>query len=207
MTTQDQVKYIGLDKLNVLDKLKTLILDFQVTGSISLLMYGITDRKINDIDIVVPNFDFLSEIEKNYSVDYTVDYTLNQIKEEIEVGDHTKSVFPFDFVSTRTKNVMMPNKAGFKIDGVKIDAFVGKDLVCKELTSLGGAKFKVTHPYYSIEAKERFIHNYINLAEKQPLKSHQKETIMKHMKDMCNYHYCLGGGQFEPIKIMSKNYN
>lgn len=59
MNTEDQIKLIGLDKLVALDRLRVIIPRFHITGSISLLWYGVISRAVGDIDIVVEHKPYL----------------------------------------------------------------------------------------------------------------------------------------------------
>ena len=171
MNQDDQIQYLGLDKLNVLDKINNALSgQFQITGSISLLEYGIIKRKVNDIDITVRSLDFIKKIfdKKDYEFQEWFDYS-----EKLE-----------DPKKTDQEKGKVTNRVSFKINGVKVCAFFfekGKSMNKKYMV---GREFKVLHPKYSIKAKKRFIQRML---EKDDLTDYQIYQFRKHMEDILSY--------------------
>jgi hypothetical protein len=142
MTQEEQIKYLGLKKLNALDKLNVILSSqFQLTGSISLFEYNIVKRKISDIDIVVNSLDKLKiafDI-KGYNFQEWFNYS-----DKLE--DPSKSLHGKGKVT---------NRISFDIDGVKCCAFYSPHQEFKICEYMLGRKFKVSHPIYAIQVKKK----------------------------------------------------
>jgi hypothetical protein len=174
MTIEQQTTLIGFEKLNALDVLVTLIPNFQLTGSISLLAYGVNERKIEDIDIVVNSFACVEHIGKSYNLSYTFDYTddIEQVKElhPHKVDGHLK--------------YLVPNRAHMVVHGVKVCIFVGKNQECQFFEFMNERKFKISHPIYAIEAKKKYLDD---LYKMEKLNHFQYAKMSKHSMDVANY--------------------
>lgn len=179
MTSQEQIEFLGLDKLNVLDILKLNLQSFQLTGSISLFEFDVIKRKISDIDIVVDSFDCLHSFESStgLSLNYTFDYTdeIEQKKDfhPVKLDGHLK--------------YLVPNRASCKINGVNVCFFVGKKQEFKHCEYMRDRKFKVSHPRYAIEAKRQYLLNLVEIEKEKPLTDFQKAKRIKHSSDILAY--------------------
>lgn len=168
MTQEDQVKYLGLDKLNALDRLNVVLGgNFQVTGSISLFEYGIIKRVISDIDIVVNSLDALKVAfsKKGYDFQEWYDYS-----DKLENPKNTLQ-----------KKGRVTNRISFEVEGVKCCAFYStkqKFKVCKYILN---REFRVSHPMYSIEAKKKYV---IDLFKMDTLNEFQLSKLKKHNSDI-----------------------
>ena len=181
MSTEQEIKLIGLDKFNVLDKVKTIIPDFQITGSISLLVHNIIDRPVEDIDLVIDNLHQLEAFKRiNVNIEHSYDY-------DFEVPTITMYT-PKQNNSPVLKEVKLPNRAFTEIDGVKVCFFIRKDLkyINYEFTT-GYRRFKITDPEYTIESKIKYIKKYNDLELNFPLPEHSKKIREKHLKDVWAY--------------------
>lgn len=172
MTEEEQIKYLGLDKLNVIDKINIVLNgEFQLTGSISLVEYGIVKRKIGDIDIVVKSLDRLKVVfdQKGYDFKEWFDYS-----EELENPKNT--------LQGKGK---VTNRISFEIDGIKCCAFYGPLETFNVCTYMLNREFKVSHPRYSIEAKKKYVQR---LFEKDHLNPFQVSSLSKHNSDIQLYY-------------------
>jgi len=157
MSTEQEIKLIGLDKFNVLDKVKTIIPDFQITGSISLLICNIIDRPVGDIDLVIDDLRLLDNFKKhNISVEHHYDYDF-----EIQtITIYHKGVNG----NPKIKDIKLPNRASVNIDDVNVCFFVRKDLKCFSFSFITGCRnFKITDPKYTISSKINYVKNYNDL--------------------------------------------
>lgn len=165
MTTEDQIKNIGFEKFNAMDRLKVLIPNFHFTGSISLLAYGVVNRPIGDLDIVVSNMDVLHDLEEvNVDMDFDYDSEL-----PMESGIQHKG--------------KIPNRAHINLYNTDICVFYSKGEQTELFEFFNGRVFKVAHPRYAIAAK-------IGYVEKLRLKDRteaQEARMNKHLKDIEAY--------------------
>ena len=178
MTTEQEIKLIGFNKFNVLDKIQTIIPDFQITGSLSLLVHNIIDRPVGDIDLVIEDFYQLKAFEKfNIDVEYSHDYDFERPKKKIHQFNKN--------LNSLSKEVKLPNRAFTKINGVKVCFFIRKDLkhTIYEFTT-GYRVFKITDPKYTIESKIKYIKKYNELELDKPLESYQLAIREKHLKGL-----------------------
>lgn len=170
MTQEEQIEFLGLAKLNVLAQLKDMIPDFAIGGSISLIEYGVCKRKVQDIDIVVANFDLILNIAKqDIRVDYDFDYD-----SELQ-GKGTSAYF---------EKGKIPNQARFEIDGVHICAFYGNEIEYKMCDYMFDKTFKVSHPRYAIEAKKRYLNCLLEREKLEPLNEYNLAKRVKHTADI-----------------------
>ena len=183
MTLQEQIEFLGLEKLNVLDTLNLFLLNFQITGSISLFEYGVIKRKILDLDIVVNSFDCLQKFEDKTKIilDYSFDYT-----DEIE----QKQDFHPKKLDGHLK-YLVPNRAFCKINEIDVCFFVDKNQEHKYCKYMLDRKFKVSHPRYAIEAKRQYLLDLIEIEKEKPLTDFQKAKRIKHSSDILAFENTL----------------
>ncbi|MGB1216446.1 MAG: hypothetical protein ACPG5P_01135 [Saprospiraceae bacterium] len=163
MTAKEQIQLIGIDKFNVLDRIHQLLKGkFLITGSISLLAYGICKRTIGDIDILVDDLDaFKTLLEKQ-----------NFMTEE--GGHYDKG------------NNFIPERVGFSIKGVKCCAFRRKPRQrFKSFSFLASRTFNVAHPKGAIEAKKGYVKV---LYSEDRLTAAQIARLNKHSADIEAYY-------------------
>lgn len=174
MTKENQIKRIGLDKLNVLDQLN-VILDgnFIIGGSISLLEYGIIDRPIYDIDIVV---DSLDEIKIKF------DQKGYEFQEWFDYDDALEN--QKDTIQERGK---VTNRVSFVIDGINCCAFYGKNQKYRDVSFVADRAFKISDPKYAIAAKKKYIDDLLN---RETYTYEQLDKLEKHASDYAAYHRC-----------------
>jgi hypothetical protein len=120
-------------------------------------------------------------ISKDTEVYYTYDYEEEQSNDFI-------SIFFYKAKRYFHKLIKAPNRAYFFIDGEKIDVFAAKE----QEFSIGefsvGRQFKISHPKYSIEAKERYMKDLLTVKEKNKgWTSKQEQSFLKHQKDYIEY--------------------
>lgn len=168
MNERQQINLIGLNKLNVLDWLKVHIPDMQLTGSLSLLAYGVyKTRIVGDIDIVSFNPSFAKVLVEDKHV--TTDEFLNSE--------------PDGQSETNLRSVRIEK------DGISIDCFLsGTPQDCKEFNFISGRKFKVSHPKYSIKAKREYITALMKMDE---LTEFRRKKLYKHTQDIIKYNEWL----------------
>jgi hypothetical protein len=180
MTQQQQSDFLGDDKINTLFIIYQKIPLFRLTGSISLIEWGICERRISDIDIVVDTFDEIQDISNVFPVEFDFDYT-----DEMEHAALLKSIGheqePLTFALRP-----LPNRAYFKIGEVNCCVFLGKGQEVKSC-QIGGIDFLVSHPKYAIEAKKRYLKDLEHIESKMPLTEFQKAKRTKHMADVLAY--------------------
>lgn len=169
MNERHQINLIGLDKLNVLDWLKVHIPDMQLTGSLSLLAYGVyKTRIVGDIDIVSFNPSFANALVNNDSIE-TDGFTSSE-------GGNNES--QQELRSVRIKK-----------DGISIDCFLSDSPQdCKDFDFIGGRKFKVSYPKYSIKAKREYI---TALMKMDALTDFRRKKLYKHTQDIIKYNEWL----------------
>lgn len=168
MTTEDQIKYIGFEKLNAMDRLKVLIPSFHFTGSLSLLCYGVTKRVIGDLDIVVSNMDVLYKVEDaGEQVDRDFDYETELPNESI--------------IQLKGK---IPNRAHICLYNTDICVFYAKDEETRMFNFIADRTFKVAHPRYAIAAKESYVKGLL-LKERTEA---QEARMNKHQEDINKYY-------------------
>lgn len=164
MTQHEQIQLLGLDKLKVIDKINVMLRgDFQLTGSISLVEYGIVKREISDIDIVVESFSILKIAlrVKGYKHSYWFGYSDN------------------------TGTPKVTNRISFEIDGVKCCAFYSEHQEFKVCDYILERKFRVSHPRYAIAAKKKYVRD---LFQKDKLNKFQISKLKKHSSDIQLYY-------------------
>jgi len=167
MTIDDQIKYIGFEKLNAMDRLKVLIPNFHFTGSLSLLCYGVTKRVIGDLDIVVGNMDVLYRVEDaGEQVDRDFDYE-SELPKKSEVQLKGK----------------IPNRAHIKLYNTDICVFYAKDEETQMFEFMADRTFKVAHPRYAIAAKEEYVKGLLLKTRTEA----QEARMNKHQNDINEY--------------------
>ena len=166
MTTEQQTDLLGFDKLNVLDRLNIILPNFYVTGSVSLVEYGVVSRPIHDLDICVRNMDLCYRlIDKGYTVDFDFDYEQPLPKDSV--------------VQLKGK---IANRAGVMINGIPVCIFYVKDEEeTKMVEFMCGRRFQIAHPRYAIGAKRGYL---LNLNQKPILTAEQKARKDKHQADV-----------------------
>lgn len=167
MTIDDQIKYIGFEKLNAMDRLKVLIPNFHFTGSLSLLCYGVTKRIIGDLDIVVSNMDVLYRVE--------------------DAGEQVDRDFDYESELPKESNIQLkgkiPNRAHIRLHNTDICVFYAKDEESKTFEFMANRTFKVAHPRYAIAAKEEYVKGLL-LKERTEA---QEARMNKHQNDINEY--------------------
>lgn len=167
MTTDDQIKYIGFEKLNAMDRLKVLIPNFHFTGSLSLLCYGVTKRVIGDLDIVVSNMDVLYRVE--------------------DAGEQVDRDFDYETELPKESNIQLkgkiPNRAHIKLYDTDICVFYAKDEEVRMFEFMAGRVFKVAHPRYAIAAKESYVKGLLSKTRTEA----QEARMNKHQNDINEY--------------------
>lgn len=180
MTNQQQSDFVGEEKAAVLAVLYQKIQIFRLTGSISLIEWGVCQRPVSDIDLVVGTFDEIWAIAEHFSVEYDFDYT-----DEMEHSPLFKSIGherePLAFALRP-----MPNRAHFKINGVKCCVFLGKDQEAK-MCRIAGLDFLVSHPRYAVEAKRKYLKDLKEVEVQKPLTEFQQAKRAKHLDDVLAY--------------------
>lgn len=167
MTIDDQIKYIGFEKLNAMDRLKVLIPNFHFTGSLSLLCYGVTKRPMGDLDIIVSNMDVLYRVEDaGEQVDRDFDYEI-ELPKESEVQLKGK----------------IPNRAHIRLYNTDICVFYAKDEETKMFEFMAGRTFKVANPRYAIAAKESYVKQLLAKTRTEA----QEARMNKHQNDINEY--------------------
>lgn len=194
---------ISKEIYQTLEKLKTIISGFAITGSISLRHFGIINRKSNDLDIAVCDREILTTLSKLFEIKVFVDYEVIQYKpdgknptiltsdgnggyNEDEVTENNKLI--------ASNAIARSNQIQFTLDGTKIDVFlVSKEelnSVEAELTWVdennvfNHLSHSITFPAVSIEAKKRFIRYF---ESHEDLSESQKESWKKHKEDIVLY--------------------
>lgn len=171
MTTEDQIKYIGLEKLNAMDRLKVLIPNFHFTGSLSLLCYGVTKRVIGDLDIVVSNMDVLYRVE--------------------DAGEQVDRDFDYETELPRESSIQLkgkiPNRAHIRLYNTDICVFYAKDEESKMFNFIANRTFKVAHPRYAITAKEMYVKGLLSKNRTEA----QDARMNKHQEDINKYYNWL----------------
>ena len=190
MNIEQEIKLIGLDKFNILDKVKNIIPNFQITGSISLLVANIIDRPIGDIDLVIDDLRLLDNFKKhNISVEHHYDY-------DFEIPIITIYQKGSDG-NPKIKDIKLPNRASVNIDGINVCFFVRKDLKHFSFSFITGCRnFKITDPKYTIESKVNYVKKYNGLELESQLQPHQQKIREKHLKDIWNYKKSLNNLPF-----------
>ena len=160
----NQETHIGLDKLVALDRIKTMTNSkFLVTGSISLYLYGVIDRDIKDIDIVVPDLVVFAAIIESYGL---------QSHKQLDYDEKKK---------IKDQKI---NQIRFKVGKLWCCAFESSDGKHKVFTFSVGRSFNVAHPQGSILAKKRYVSEIL----KKDLPTHkQNERLKKHVQDIALY--------------------
>ena len=161
----NQEIHIGLDKLTALDRIKTMTNSkFLVTGSISLYLYGVIDREIKDIDIVVPDLVVFAAIIESYGLQ-----------------NHKQ----LDYDEKKKIEDQKINQIRFKVNGLWCCAFESKDgEEHKAFPFSVGRSFNVAHPQGAILAKKRYVSDIL----KKDLPTHkQNERLKKHVQDIALY--------------------
>lgn len=180
MTTKQQLDFLGSEKAAALSVLYQKIPIFRLTGSISLIEWGVCQRPVSDIDLVVGSFDEICSISDSFSVDYDFDYT-----DEMEHSPILKSVGherePLVFALCP-----LPNRAYFVIDGVKCCVFLGKDQEAK-MCQIAGLDFLVSHPRYAVDAKRKYLKDLEEMEAQKPLTEFQQAKRAKHLADVSAY--------------------
>lgn len=176
---------MGADKAAALAVLYHKIPIFRLTGSISLIEWGVCQRTVSDLDIVVGSFDEICAISDAFSVDFEFDYS-----DEMQHTPLYKSVGherePLVFALRP-----LPNRAHFSINGVKCCVFLGKDQEAK-MCSIAGLEFLVSHPRYAVEAKRRYLKDLQEIESQKPLTEFQKSKRAKHLADVLAYDIIFG---------------
>ena len=180
MTNQQQFDFLGEDKASALAILYQKIPNFRLTGSISLIEWGVCQRPVSDIDIVVGTFDEIQAIADSFPVDYDFDYT-----DDMEHSPILKSVGherePLIFALRP-----LPNRAHFQIGGVKCCVFLGKGQEAK-MCQIAGLDFLVSHPRYAVEAKRKYLKDLEEIETQKPLSEFQQAKRAKHLADVSAY--------------------
>lgn len=174
MTKLEQFNFLGLDKLNALDRLNVLLPEFQITGSVSLFEYGVIKREISDIDIVVPHFDLVYRCicPKVKGVELWFDYT-DKLQPNAD--------------STEQPKGKIPNRASFNLDGVDVCIFYGIGQEFKFCEYVVNRRFKVSHPRYSVDAKLKYLKDLAEIELRMPLTDFQKQKKAKYLSDVNNF--------------------
>jgi hypothetical protein len=162
---------------NISENLKTELLNFHrdypekfyITGSFSLILFGIIDRKVNDLDFALEKEDFLN-----------LQYELTDISVRRYLADDVDS----QTVLNITAN---PN--------CKIDIFLKDNRTNWEYKEVFGVNFRVIHPFFSIQAKLDMLKylllptNYLSKDNKQKYLANgtSKEKVEKHLGDIVSY--------------------
>lgn len=180
MDIQKQSDFLGAEKAAALAILYKKIAIFRLTGSISLIEWGVIERVVSDIDIVVGSWEELEAISKEFSVDFDFDYS-----DEMEHAPLSKSIGhnqePLVFALRP-----LPNRAHFKIGNVNCCVFLGKYQEAK-MCQIAGLDFLVSHPRYAIEAKRRYLKDLEEIESKKPLTEFQQAKRAKHFVDILAY--------------------
>jgi hypothetical protein len=183
MTQDEQIKFLGLDKLNALDRLNVILLgNFQLTGSISLFEHGIIKRQISDIDIVVDSLDRLK---------VTFDKKGCEFQEWFDYSE------PLENPSlTLQRKGKVTNRISFKIGEVNCCAFFGKKQEFKIFEYMLDRKFKVSHPIYAIQAKKKYV---TDLFKMDTLDEFQLSRLKKHISDIQSFYEKFEGDLIFPF--------
>lgn len=180
MTTQQQSDFLGEDKASALAVLYQKIPIFRLTGSISLIEWGVCQRMVSDLDIVVGSFDEILAISDAFSVDFAFNYADEMQHEPLykSIG-HEREPLVFALRP-------LPNRAHFKIGVVDCCVFLGKDQEAK-MCQIAGLDFLVSHPRYAVEAKRKYLKDLEEIEAKKPLTGSQQAKRAKHLADVSAY--------------------
>lgn len=160
----------------VLYLLQHKIPELTVGGSISLVAWGVVNRPIGDIDIVVPELESLDDLE----VEYDVDYDFVDSVELVPTVDEGKKMVLQKHKRPEPRPI---NQITFKIGDVKCCAFLNKGEETKPVM-LGDIEFQVAHPKHAVEAKRKY---YQHLMKKVKLTEAQEARLKKHLVDILMY--------------------
>lgn len=155
-------KLIGSSKMAVIKKLYALCPNMLLTGSICLNYYGVIDRRINDIDIVVTLAQFKS------IAPHVVDFTVEAQSQPIDEKDENAQ-----------------DSFRLEIDDCDICVFIAEDNTNFHTTKLGDTVVHICHPKYAIEAKRKYV-------AKTKGKIFKSEYHKKHIADIEAYEKWMG---------------
>lgn len=159
-------------KIEALELLKELIGDtFYITGSISLNLFKIIEREPKDIDIVVPNtllYVALKELGKECKVSVVSDDISNMEVKDFVHNSHIDNITQFSF----------------SLNNESFCCFIKQQKLEYLPFKIGQHKYNVLYPYYSIEAKMKYIHHLKQIKNKS---EKQELSLSKHTLDSLNF--------------------
>jgi hypothetical protein len=177
--TRNGMRTIPETHLEILEILqKTFGDNFYVTGSLSLLLYGVIDRPIKDLDIILivgKKKDFYEKVAHNL---------LSQANDDNGNDDCSDTGQSYE--------------CSLKVNGIKVDVFkfdirTSKDLplswiVKVETKHIVIDGFKILEPKPSIDAKLKYIDFFTN---EPTLDEVQRTKLKKHLLDVSDYYKWL----------------
>lgn len=172
-------KDIGKAKFDVLNRIKRVLRNnFIITGSFSLVQFGIIQRPINDLDVIVPSD---IEVEKLLSIFKGKRFTFSEYLGSTEVRERHTHCMSSYFVEGQ---LQFQPTAQLLIDNIKVDLFIQTNIKFETVTYWKPdneleRQYKVALPIYSIEAKR----NYVNSLGSNM----SKDKIEKHLADIESY--------------------
>lgn len=174
-------------QINAIVALNKTFPNMKITGGISLNLFGVVNRDVEDIDIVVETQDFTkytAEIIKNFDGVFA---SFGDSGLEFEQEDETKvnKNVCFKFIS----QVLHRNQLRLVKDGCNICVFGDSYNEDFEIMEIAGKPYVISHPKYAISAKMRYVDNLVNT--KSDLTKSQQKYLIKHIKYINNYHKWL----------------
>jgi hypothetical protein len=137
MSINQQYDFIGKQKLLALKALHCLLTDFQLSGEISLLTFGVTERPIEQITILVRSWDELQDFNG-------LVFTRHDFDDDATIKATTESRFAF-----------------FTVHGVNTKAELVKKYPHQSKNEfINSEVFKVAHPSTAYRSAKAFVSNF-----------------------------------------------
>jgi len=180
-----KIGLIGKNKINVLSKLNDLLAgNFQITGSISLILNDVAERNIGDIDIVINDEKLIKLLKDTYDakIMYSELEYINDDDHRIDHLDYETILAPVRKSNGRIGvYICLINRIGctFTINETKVCVFLEKDHQDYDNHLIDGKVFRISDPIYSIKAKVCYLDCVKNPKDVYKVK--------KHINDISNY--------------------
>ena len=166
--------------LFVLNEIKKSGIEFSVGGSFSLLVWGIINRKIGDLDIIVKSEEDLRYFLENYEESFEKYHEESTLSGDVILEDVSKvAENPF----TLKKIKYIRNQVRVKINDVNVCIFVSKEDELGEYFDLVGldSPVKVADPKYAILAKKKYLSQFGNIEKISEWDESKMTRYVKHI--------------------------
>lgn len=169
---------------SVVEKLEQIGINFVIGGSLSLYLYGVIDREIGDLDLIIYDKGEFNKFIQNFEVvddEYLGDDRLTK-KDRMKIL--AKSLQKDNLLNWLEN--FDANQMRFLIDGINVCVFYSNEQEDSTYFLVGEHEIKASQPQFAIQVKRKYLKKF-DTTEMHNWDEFKKEKYVKHLTDILNY--------------------